>query len=123
MSLDITAILARCYQLKDRLESDSRVLALTAAERTMNESAEVKELTRQYQMQQENYNYFWTINPDSKDTVDAQKALFESKMKLDNHLLVKTYQREFSKVRAMYDLINRELFHPFTITDPACKTL
>ena len=43
------------------------------------------------------------------------KLLYEAKLNLDNHPLVKEYNEAYKEVRLLYEIINKELFNDFNL--------
>ena len=100
--------------LKELIENDENVLKVKELDKKMNESEEVMKLAYQKDMALVDYesalNHF---GANSKEVKVAQKKLYEAKLALDSHPLVKEYNSYFSKVRLLYKKINSELFGEF----------
>lgn len=114
-------IISHTYELKDAMEVHPWVADLAFKEKQLNEDLQMKMLARQYQEAQENYQYFWTINPDHINTLEAQKKLSEIKLRVDSHPVALAYAQQYALVRKLYDLVNNELFKPFKHTHLGCK--
>jgi cell fate (sporulation/competence/biofilm development) regulator YlbF (YheA/YmcA/DUF963 family) len=117
----IDLIISHTFDLKDALETHPWVADLSLKEKNLDDNQDIKWLARQYQEAQENYQYFWTINPDNLETVEAQKKLSEIKLKVDSHPAVLAYVQQYALVRKLYDLVNLELFKPFKHAHLGCK--
>ncbi len=114
-------IISHTYDLKDTVENHPLVVDLSIKEKNLDNHPDIKWLAKQYQEAQENYQYFWTINPDANQTIEAQKRLSEFKLKVDSHPLVLAYVQQYALVRKLYDLVNAELFKPFKHAHLGCK--
>lgn len=114
-------IIAKSFALKDALENHPWVVDLSLKEKALNEHQDIKWLAKQYQEAQENYQYFWTINPDNSQTIEAQKKLSEIKVRVDSHPVVLAYVQQYALVRKLYDLVNTTLFKPFKHAHLGCK--
>ena len=108
-------IYLKASELKEKLDSDPRVVLLNKLEKEMNENEEVMALAYQKDMAAINYsdvlNHF---SEDSAEAQDALKKLHEAKLNLDNHPLVKEYLKAYIEVRDLYNEINGILFSDFS---------
>ena len=101
-------------QLKEKINSDPRVILLNKLDKEMSENEEVMALA--YQKDMASINYSDTLNhfsEDSKEAQEALKKLHEAKLKLDSHPLVQRYLAAFKEVRELYGEINEILFSNF----------
>lgn len=107
-------MLKKISDLRDALESDSRVLKLAASEKQMESSDEIMRLAYSKDIAETAYNdAIRHFGEDSPDVRHAQKALFKAKTELDSHPLVRDYLASYRDVRLLYERINDELFSPF----------
>ena len=101
--------------LKEKINSDPRVLLLNELEKKMNEDEEVMALA--YQKDVASSIYSDTLNhysSESKEAEEALKKLHEAKYKLDSHPLVKEYLKAYQEVRKLYEEVNEILFSNFS---------
>ena len=100
--------------LKEGIERDSRVIKLNELDNKLSHNEEVMVLSYRKDEANRIYNdavkYF---GEESKEVKDAQKILYEAKLNLDNHPLVKEYNMAYKEVRLLYEQINIELFDDF----------
>lgn len=108
MAKDIYSL---AYELKDALKDDPRIKALEELEEKMNNDKEVISLAYQKDLACSLYsdvlNHF---KEDSPEVKKAQKELYEKKLALDNHPLVREYLNLYKSVRELYSEINEVLF-------------
>ena len=103
-------------KLKEAIESDPRVLHLNELDKKLNDNEEVMKLAYKKDMALLSYeDSLKHFKEDSKEVGDAQKRLYEAKLSLDNHPLVKEYNEAYKEVRKIYSQINDELFNRFVI--------
>ena len=99
------------YELKDLLSSDERIKRLNELETKMNNDNEVIALAYQKDVAVSNYsdalNHFGENSPEVKN---AQKELYEKKLALDTHPLVREYLDAYKEVRDLYIQMNGLLF-------------
>ena len=104
-------ILTLTYQLKNALDSDSRILLLNKLEAEMNSNEEVMSLSYKKDMALDHYNemlkYF---KDDSEEVINARKRLAEAKKELESHPLVREYLLAYQQVRLLYEHVNETLF-------------
>ena len=99
------------YELKDLLSSDERIKRLNELETKMNNDNEVIALA--YQKDVAVYNYSDALNhfgENSPEVKNAQKELYEKKLALDTHPLVREYLDAYKEVRDLYIQMNGLLF-------------
>jgi cell fate (sporulation/competence/biofilm development) regulator YlbF (YheA/YmcA/DUF963 family) len=102
------------FSLKEKIETDSRILSLLESERIVNEDLAIKELSIQLGKVELEYNEALKHSiPESELLKSIQKRLFQAKQKLDSHPLVIQYQKNYQAVRLLYGLINQQLFNVF----------
>lgn len=107
-------LLKEAYKFKETIENDERVTALKKAEKEMENSEEVMRLAYAFSCAQDDYNdTLRHFSMDSKEARDKQHKLYETKLALDSHPLVKEYNKKYKKVRLMYEKIQKEIFTPF----------
>ena len=99
------------YELKDLLANDERIKRLNLLEEKMNNDQEVIALAYQKDVAVSNYsdalNHFDENSPEVKK---AQRELYEKKLALDTHPLVKEYLDAYKEVRDLYIEMNGLLF-------------
>lgn len=101
-------------KLKTAIENDPRVLKLNELDKKINENEEVMKLAYQKDMALVSYeDSLKHFKEDSATVSEAQKRLYEAKLSLDNHPLVKEYNLAYKEVRLMYEKINKTLFEKF----------
>ena len=104
------------YELKDLLSSDERIKRLNELETKMNNDNEVIALAYQKDVAVSNYsdalNHFGEDSPEVKN---AQKELYEKKLALDTHPLVREYLDAYKEVRDLYIQMNGLLFDGLNI--------
>lgn len=108
------SLLEKINDLKRELESHQDVIELEKINKLLNNDEEVMKLAYKKDMCLTKYEdairYF---GEKSKEASDAQKALYQAKLELDENPLVKQYNEKYKKVRKLYDKINEEIFNPF----------
>ena len=99
------------YELKDLLSQDERIKRLNELEQKMNNDDEVIALAYQKDLAVSNYsdilNHF---SEDSEEVKKVQKELYEKKLALDTHPLVRQYLDAYKEVRNLYIQMNALLF-------------
>ena len=99
------------YELKDLLSQDERIKRLNELEQKMNNDNEVIALAYQKDLAVSHYsdtlNHF---SEDSEEVKIAQKELYEKKLALDTHPLVREYLDAYKEVRDLYIQMNALLF-------------
>ena len=104
------------YELRDLLADDERLKRLNTLEEKMNNDQEVIALAYQKDVAASNYsdalNHF---AEDSNEVKKAQKELYEKKLALDTHPLVREYLNAYKEVRDLYIEINALLFDGLNI--------
>ena len=104
----------KVQNLKNIIENDENVLKVKELDKKLNSSDEVMRLAYKKDVALSEYetalNHFKT---DSGEVKKAQKELYQAKLALDSHPLVKEYNQYFAKVRLMYKRINDEIFGEF----------
>ena len=104
------------YELRDLLENDERIKRLNELETKMNNDQEV--ITLAYQKDVAASNYSNTLNhyaEDSTEVKNAQKELYNKKLALDTHPLVREYLDAYKEVRDLYIEMNALLFDGLNI--------
>ena len=104
----------KALELKNEINSHQDVIELERLNKLLNEDEEVMKLCYRKDVSATKYEdairYF---GKNSKEADDAQKALYQAKLELDENELVKAYNEQYKKVRKIYDKINKEIFNPF----------
>ncbi|MBQ6730353.1 MAG: YlbF family regulator [Bacilli bacterium] len=99
------------YELKDLLSQDERIKRLNELEQKMNSDNEVIALAYQKDIAVSNYsdilNHF---SEDSEEVKKAQRELYERKLALDTHPLVRQYLNAYKEVRDLSIQMNALLF-------------
>jgi len=103
--------------LKKALKEDPRLKKLDDLEKKLSSSPEVQALSRKKAEAEAAYNDCLSHFPvSSKEGKEKQKALYQAKLALDTHPLVKEYNAAFVAVRDLYmqidDLLFRDFRHP-----------
>ena len=104
------------YELRDLLENDERIKRLNELETKMNNDQEV--ITLAYQKDVAVSNYSNTLNHFAEDSIEAknaQKELYNKKLALDTHPLVRDYLDAYKEVRDLYIEMNALLFDGLNI--------
>lgn len=101
-------------QLRDALNNDERIKKLNGLEEMMYQNEEVIELTKKKNALEDQYGLVLSYSDmNSEEAKKVQKALFEAKLQLDSHPLVKEYNACFIEVRDLYMQIDDIIFGPF----------
>lgn len=109
------SLLLKLQNLKSAIENDERVLNLKKIEKEMNDSEEVQVLAYKKDMMAISFeDCLKHYGENSNETREAQKSLYEAKLALDEHTLVKKYNEAYKEVRILYNKINKELFEDFS---------
>lgn len=107
-------LLSELEVLKREINDSEEVKKLQVLNDELNKNEEVMKLAYQKDVKSTKYDdAIRHFGENSKEAEQAQKELYQAKLALDSHELVKRYNEQFKIVRKMYDKINEELFHPF----------
>ena len=107
------------YELKDLLNNDPRIKDLNEKEEKMKNDKEVLLLVNRKEEAISSYeDSFKTHSEPSKE---KQKLLYQSKLELDSHPLVKSYLDAYAKVRDLYFEMNDILFSNLNLHLKECK--
>lgn len=107
-------LLLKINELKKEIDSSEEVKKLNQINDLLNKNEEVMKLAYAKDTASVKYeDALKHFKEGSKEVEAAQKALYEAKLQLDSHPMVKEYNEQFKIVRKMYDKINEELFNPF----------
>ena len=99
------------YELKDLLSQDERIKRLNELEQKMNNDNEVIALAYQKDLAVSHYSDTLNHFPEGSEEVKkAQKELYEKKLALDTHPLVREYLDAYKEVRDLYIQMNALLF-------------
>ena len=108
------SLLNKVSELKTQLANHPEVKKLNEIEKVLNDDETVMRLAYKKDVLITKYedalNHF---GDNSKEAQEAQRNLAKAKLELDENELVKKYNEQFKKVRALYDKINKEIFNPF----------
>ena len=107
-------LLDKASKLKEELDSLPEVKELERLNKLLNENEDVMRLAYKKDMAATKYEdavrYF---GQNSDEAIEAQKCLHLAKLELDKNELVILYNKQYKKVREIYDRINKEIFNPF----------
>ena len=104
----------KALELKEKINSLPEVIELERLNKLLNENEDVMRLC--YKKDTCATKYEDTVKYFGLESDEArvpQKALYQAKLELDTHELVKAYNEQYKKVRKIYDKINEEIFNPF----------
>ena len=104
----------KALELKEKINTCPEVIELERLNKLLNEDEEVMKLSYRKDVCATKYEdavkYFGL---ESDEAREAQKGLYQAKLELDTNELVKAYNKQYKKVRKIYDKINEEIFNPF----------
>ena len=107
-------LLDKASKLKEELDSLPEVKELECLNKFLNENEDVMRLAYKKDMAATKYEdavrYF---GQNSDEAIEAQKCLHLAKLELDKNELVILYNKQYKKVREIYDRINKEIFNLF----------
>ena len=104
------------YELKDALKDNPKIKALEEIEKKMNDDEEVIALAYQKDLACSLYSDALNHYPENSPEVKkAQKDLYEKKLALDSHPLVKEYLMAYKSVRELYGELNETLFSDLSL--------
>ena len=107
-------LLKKTLEIKKEIDSSPEVIELERLNKLLNENEEVMKLCYRKDSCATKYEDAIRIfGQNSDEAIEAQKALYQAKLELDNNELVKKYNEQYKKVRKIYDRINEEIFNPF----------
>lgn len=108
-------LLTKLQELKTLLDNDERIISLNLLDNEINNSDEVASLAYQKDMATLAYeDALKHFGKDSDEANMAQKKLYEAKYNLDEHHLVKKYNKAYKEVFLLYEKVNSTLFYEFT---------
>lgn len=100
--------------LKKAIDEDPRVLLLNELDQKISKNEEVKKLSTSLKEKEKEYSFFLThYGAKNTKTIAMQHSLYEAKLVLDSHPLVKEYSSAYIAVRDLYMLIDDILFSPY----------
>ncbi len=103
-------------EFKICLDDDKRIKKLNKAEKNLNDSLEVAALIKNKDEAAKTFGNVLSHYEENSDEVkNAQRKLYEEKLALDSHPLVKQYRKCYSDVNDLYMHINDVLFGDFNI--------
>lgn len=104
----------KLLQLKNAIENDDRIKNLNVVDKKLSCDEEAMRLAYQKDIKALEYEKALKLfDNNSTEVKNAQKALYETKYKLDNLDIVKQYNKAYKEVRMLYENINKELFSDF----------
>ena len=107
-------LVASLSELKQALKDDPRVKRLNEREEKLLLDPEVVELIKTKNLLEDDYETLLSYTKPSEEASErAQKALYEAKLALDTHPLVKEYNDAYLEVRDLYLEIDDILFGEF----------
>lgn len=108
------ALLESLEKLKVAINNHPSILKLNEINEKLNNDEEVMKLAYKKDLALTAYEDATKYFKDDSDEVrTAQKNLYEAKLNLDNHPLVKQYNASYKEVRELYNKINEQLFLKF----------
>jgi len=107
-------IISSIESLKKAIDVDPRILHLNEVEKQVSNNEEVKKLSASLKKIEEEYSFLLMHYGDKNEkTIAAHHSLYEAKLALDSHPLVKEYSSAYIAVRDLYMLIDDILFSPY----------
>ena len=107
-------LLEKANALKKEIDSLPEVKELEHLNALLDENDEVMKLAYRKDVASTKYeDAVRFFGENSNEAREAQKALHQAKLELDENELVKQYNEAYKKVRKIYDKINEEIFNPF----------
>lgn len=107
-------ILEKTYKLKESILQSKEYKKMIRLSSLMDENDEVIKLAYTLDILGTKYSDILKIyNKDSLEAQKVQKELYEAKKQIDNHPLVREYNKAYLKVKEMYDYINKNIFNKF----------
>ena len=107
-------IFEKAIKLKEEIDNHPLILQLNKIEKTMEDNKEVITLYFAKEKAISDYNFELShFKEDSIEVKNAQKQLYEAKLKLDSHPLIQEYNSCYKKVKQLYNHINNILFKDF----------
>ena len=107
-------LLEKASKIKQEIKSLPEVQELKRLDKLLNDNEEVMKLCYRKDVAATKFEdavrYF---GKESDEAAEAQRALYQAKLELDQNELVKAYNEQYKKVRKIYDKINEEIFNPF----------
>lgn len=101
--------------LKKEIENDQRVILLNNLDKEISSNEEIMSLAYKKDVASTNYSDLLKIyKDDSREVVNARKALYEAKKNLDSHPLIVSYNKAYRDVKELLDEINKSLFNDFS---------
>lgn len=102
--------------LKEKMNSDPRVIELNKIENELNNSDEVMKLAYKKDMAVIDFeDALKHFGEKSNEAKEAQKVLANAKLELDKHPLVIKYNKAYQEVRLYYEEISQKLFGEFNL--------
>ena len=103
-------------ELKNKIENSEIMQSLLIYEKEMENNEEVMALSYRYSCAQVDYSDLLKYYKEDSDEVrNAQKKLYESKLKLETHPVVKKYLDKYQELKDLYREIENELFERFDL--------
>lgn len=103
------------YELKTSLKNDERVITLEKLNEQLENDEQVQILSYRLDVASREYNDILKIYDMNHEIAkEYQKRLHLAKMELDKLDIVKRYNKAYREVKELYDIVNKEIFYPFT---------
>lgn len=110
------SLLEKLEQLKVILKNDERVILLNEIDQKLSNDEEVMKLSyRKDAASVEFEDALRHFTEDSLEVKSTQKKLYQAKLELDNHDLVKRYNKAYREVKKIYSYISKEIFGDFAL--------
>ena len=107
-------IIKSIESLGKALKEDPRILLLNQLEEELSNNPEVIELSKKKDALEREYETVLSYaKEDSEEAKKCEKSLYEAKLALDSHPLVREYNSLYVPVRDLYMQIDDILFGPF----------
>lgn len=103
-------------ELKSLINQNEDVLLLNKLDEQLANNEEVMKLS--YKMDVLSVEYSDALKhfkEDSDEVKLAQQKLYQAKLELDSHALVKSYNEVYLRVKKLYKNINKEIFGDFSL--------
>jgi len=109
--METNGLMAMAYELKTALAADIRVQNLAEFEAELDANQDVRALVAVMRNKAETY----AAASEGAGQTLAQQELHLAKKALDEHPLVRRYNKRYQEVRLMYEQIQTTLFTPFNL--------
>lgn len=110
------SLLNKLEELKKLLDNDQRILILNKLDEELSNNEEVMRLSYKKDMASIEFDdALKHFSESSNEVKQAQKKLYNAKLELDSHPLVRKYNKAYIDVKDLYSLINKEIFGDFAV--------